>query len=64
VSPFDASFKLWWGQNYATKSLFGHSEELGQIIFSEIWTLAVQESAAVTEDISPAAAQKVRTLCT
>lgn len=64
MTPYEASFKLWWEQShYASRAIFDDSEELAHIIFSEVWTLAIQEAASVAEDVNPFVAQKVRTLC-
>jgi hypothetical protein len=64
MTPYEASFKLWWAQShYASRSIFDGSEELAQIIFSEVWKIAIEEAAATAEDVNPFVAMKVRQLC-
>jgi len=63
MTPYEANFKLWWAQHYATQSLFNHNVEVGEAVFKEIWDIAIQEAAAVAVDVNPFVAEKVRTLC-
>ena len=64
MTPYEASFRLWWRQShYASRAIFDESEELAHIIFSEVWKIAIEEAAAVAEDVNPFVADKVRQLC-